>query len=174
MAPMTDLVPTRASPGVGPPDRLVSLPVETPVLGQFFLVAPLVLVGTREDAYDLAPKHGDAARVARTTCCFACTPRHATYRNAVEHREFTVGYVPPEQIAADRARGRWPAAGRLEARASRVADVPEGLVDGVLVGGCRLYLECALDRIVDGFGENSLVVGAVVAAHAYPRSASAG
>ena len=29
-----------------------------------------------------------------------------------------------------------------------------------------IHLECALDRIVDGFGENSLVVGAVVTAHA--------
>ena len=34
----------------------------------------------------------------------------------------------------------------------------------MLVGGCALYLECVLDRFVDGFGENSLVVGRIVAA----------
>ena len=27
--------------------------------------------------------------------------------------------------------------------------------------------ECALDRIVDGFGENSLIIGRIIAAHAH-------
>ena len=41
---------------------------------------------------------------------------------------------------------------------------PASAVDGVLVLGCPLYLECKLERTVDGFGDNSLVVGRVVAA----------
>ena len=40
------------------------------------------------------------------------------------------------------------------------------MVDVPVVGGCAVYLECELDRIVDGFGPNSLIVGRVVAASA--------
>ncbi|MGZ8701348.1 MAG: flavin reductase, partial [Gaiellaceae bacterium] len=40
----------------------------------------------------------------------------------------------------------------------------------VLVEKCVLYLECALERVVDGFGENSLLVGHIVAASAAPDS----
>jgi flavin reductase (DIM6/NTAB) family NADH-FMN oxidoreductase RutF len=38
-------------------------------------------------------------------------------------------------------------------------------VEGVLVEGCRVHLECELDRIVDGLDENVLIIGRVVAAH---------
>ncbi|MHC4514202.1 MAG: flavin reductase, partial [Planctomycetota bacterium] len=37
--------------------------------------------------------------------------------------------------------------------------------DGVLLDTAYLQLECELERIVDGFGMNSLVAGNVVAAH---------
>ena len=39
-----------------------------------------------------------------------------------------------------------------------------GTVDGVLLEGAYMVLECRLDRIVDGFGVNSLIIGRVVAA----------
>jgi flavin reductase (DIM6/NTAB) family NADH-FMN oxidoreductase RutF len=44
---------------------------------------------------------------------------------------------------------------------------PARQVDGVLVQGCRLFLECALHSILDGFGPNSLIIGNVVAAAAH-------
>jgi flavin reductase (DIM6/NTAB) family NADH-FMN oxidoreductase RutF len=37
-------------------------------------------------------------------------------------------------------------------------------VKGVHLAQSYLFLECEVDRIVDGFGENSLVVGRIVAA----------
>jgi hypothetical protein len=40
-------------------------------------------------------------------------------------------------------------------------------VDGVLVRGCYLYLECTLRGVLDGFGPNSLILGDVVAASAH-------
>jgi hypothetical protein len=40
-------------------------------------------------------------------------------------------------------------------------------VEGVLVQGCYLFLECTLNRILDGFGANSLIIGNVVAALAH-------
>ena len=44
--------------------------------------------------------------------------------------------------------------------------MPARQVDGVLLRDGYFFLECELDRVVDGFGENSLLVGQVVAAHA--------
>jgi flavin reductase (DIM6/NTAB) family NADH-FMN oxidoreductase RutF len=40
---------------------------------------------------------------------------------------------------------------------------PARKVDGVLVKGCYLFLECELHSILDGFGPNSLIIGNVVA-----------
>lgn len=40
------------------------------------------------------------------------------------------------------------------------------MIDGVLLTGAYLHLECHLDRIIGGFDVNSLVVGRIVAAHA--------
>jgi flavin reductase (DIM6/NTAB) family NADH-FMN oxidoreductase RutF len=38
------------------------------------------------------------------------------------------------------------------------------VVDGVLVAGAYLALECRLERVIDGFGENGIVTGEIVAA----------
>ena len=42
---------------------------------------------------------------------------------------------------------------------------PSRVVDGVFVEDGYLFLECELERVIDGFGENSLVTGRVVAAY---------
>jgi hypothetical protein len=44
--------------------------------------------------------------------------------------------------------------------------IPASVVDGRLVEGCVICLDCELERIVDGFGPSSLIVGRVVAAAA--------
>jgi flavin reductase (DIM6/NTAB) family NADH-FMN oxidoreductase RutF len=44
---------------------------------------------------------------------------------------------------------------------------PARQVEGVLVKGCYLFLECALHSILDGFGTNSLIIGTVAAAAAH-------
>jgi flavin reductase (DIM6/NTAB) family NADH-FMN oxidoreductase RutF len=96
--------------------------------------------------------------------CFACTPRHATYANARWARVFTVSFPAAEQLleitmaAAPREPdGAKPALAALPTR-------PATSVDGVLVDDARAWLECEVERIVDGFGDNSLIVGRVVAA----------
>jgi hypothetical protein len=43
---------------------------------------------------------------------------------------------------------------------------PAREVDGVLVKGSYLFLECTLDTIFDGFGRNSLITGNIIAATA--------
>jgi flavin reductase (DIM6/NTAB) family NADH-FMN oxidoreductase RutF len=145
----------------------VQLATSAPLWDRFFLVAPLVLIATKEgDGYDVAPKHMASPLGWQNYYGFVCTPKHATYRNIEEHGAFTVSFPRAEQIVstsmAASAReddGNKPGLAALQThRASRV--------DCVLVDGCSLYLECELERIIDGFGDSSLIAGRVVAAAA--------
>ncbi len=148
-------------------ERLVLLPTGSALWGRVFTLAPLVLVGTKEgEGYDLAPKHMAMPLGWDDLYCFVCSARHATYANVVRHPEFTVCFPRPRQIL----QASLAAGGRLEDGSkptlAALETVPAHSVDGVLVAGAQLNLECTLDRIVEGFGENSLIVGRVVAASA--------
>ena len=44
------------------------------------------------------------------------------------------------------------------------------VVDGVFLRDATLFFECRLHSIVDGFGDNSLIAGRIVAAHAMPNA----
>jgi flavin reductase (DIM6/NTAB) family NADH-FMN oxidoreductase RutF len=149
-------------------DRPVRVRLDRSIWSRVFTVAPLVLIATREQGggHDIAPKHMAMPLGWGSRYCFACTPAHGTYRNIAESGEFTVSFPRPEMVVqaglAATARGVDGSKPTLAALETFPADV----VDGVLVAGCRLFLECRLDRIVDGFDEASLVVGDVVAASA--------
>jgi flavin reductase (DIM6/NTAB) family NADH-FMN oxidoreductase RutF len=150
---------------------LVSIPLERPIWERVFVVAPLVIVGTKEgDVYDLAPKHRAMPCSWENYFAFVCTPRHATYRNLLAHPEFTVSFPSAERILD----ATFAAGPREDDDAkptlATLPVVPATKVDGVLVEGCSLYLECELERMVDEIGDASLVVGRVVAACA-PRTA---
>jgi flavin reductase (DIM6/NTAB) family NADH-FMN oxidoreductase RutF len=154
-------------------DRVAPIPIDVsvmPVWERFFAVLPLVLVATREgDTHDIAPKHMAMPIGWQNHYGFVCTPRHATYQNARATGVFTVSFPRPEQVAQI-----------AMAAAPRVGDAKSGLValttsraravDGVLVDGCLVHLECRLDRIVDGFGDASIITGAVVAASVDPAA----
>jgi flavin reductase (DIM6/NTAB) family NADH-FMN oxidoreductase RutF len=151
---------------------IVELSTAAPVWDRFFTVAPIVLVATRDadGGHDIAPKHMAMPLGWDNFFCFACTPAHATWRNARASGAFTVSFPAPEQVlgvtmaAGGRMRdGAKPTLAALPTRAATA-------VDGVLVEGALVWLECELERIVDGFGQNSLVVGRVVAASADERA----
>lgn len=145
--------------------RLVSVPVHDPIWEHVYTVSPLVIVGTREPhgAHDLAPKHMAMPVGWQDLFCFVCSPRHATYTNIVERGEFTVSFPRPEQVVE----AGLAAGGRTDdgAKPSLAAlpTIPASTVDGVLVEGAYLYLECERERIIDGFGDSSIVVGRIVA-----------
>jgi flavin reductase (DIM6/NTAB) family NADH-FMN oxidoreductase RutF len=147
----------------------VELPVGPTLWERTFAVAPLVLVSTKEgDGYDVAPKHMAGPLGWEGFYGFVCSPSHATYRNAAAHGAFTVSFPRAEQVVASSLAG----GGRVETGAkpslAAVPTIPACVVDGRLVEGCSFYLECELDRLVDGFGPSSLVVGRIVAAAAAP------
>jgi flavin reductase (DIM6/NTAB) family NADH-FMN oxidoreductase RutF len=149
------------------PDQpaMIDLPVDAPIWDRFFTIAPLVLVGTMEEGgHDLAPKHMAMPLGWSNYFCFACSPRHATYRNAERTGAFTVSFPRPGDIVEASLAATPRADGGGKPALGAVPVVPSRVVEGVLVEGAYLWLECRLERLVDGFGANSLVIGQVVAA----------
>lgn len=144
----------------------VELSLDYPFWDRFFTVAPLVVVGTVEgDGYDLAPKHMAMPLGWSRYFGFVCTPRHATYGNAREDGAFTVSFPNPSQVlvsslaATPRCGEGTPTPGLEELPVE-----PARVVDGVVLADAYAYLECELDRVIDGFDDASLVIGRVVAA----------
>jgi flavin reductase (DIM6/NTAB) family NADH-FMN oxidoreductase RutF len=145
---------------------MTPLDLSHPVWEQVYMVAPLIIVGTREPdgTYDLAPKHMAMPISWQDHYGFVCTPSHATYANAQREGCFTVSFPRPDQIlltslaAAPRCDDAHKHA--LEA----VPTVAATKVDGVLVESAYLHFECEVDKIIDDFGVNSLIIGRVVAA----------
>jgi len=151
---------------------VVSLDPDRPFWERFYMVAPLVVIGTRneeEDSYNLAPKHMAAPMGWADYFGFVCTPKHKTYRNAVRHGIYTVSYPRPSQVvlaslAASPRVG--PTEGPREKPALNQLPMLEAEeVDGVFLKDSYLFLECELDRRVDDLGENSLLIGKVKAVH---------
>ena len=149
-----------------PGTTLVRLGVEHPIWDRFFQVCPLIVVGTREPdgSADLAPKHMAMAMGWDNHFGFVCTPAHATYVNARREGCFTVSYPRPTQVvlaslaAAPRCEGDVkPSLDLLETR-------PATVVDGVLLEDAYLHFECETGRIIDDFGQNSLITGRIVEA----------
>ncbi len=153
-------------------DHIVTLDLESPIWERFYMVAPLVVVGTKEgDTFNLAPKHMAMPMGWNHYFGFVCTPRHATYHNAKHHGAFTVSFPWPDQVlmASLAASPRCDTPGTkpvLEGLETIDAD----MVEGVFLKNSYLFLECNLDRIVDGFGPNSLIIGEIVAAHVHHRA----
>jgi flavin reductase (DIM6/NTAB) family NADH-FMN oxidoreductase RutF len=145
--------------------RAVPIPADTPIWSRFFTVAPLVIVGTREgEGHNLAPKHMAMPLGWDNYFCFVCSPDHATQGNAQETGEFTVSFPRPEGIVEASLAAAPRADDSSKPSLAAIPTFPARRVDGVLVSDAYLWLECELERIVDGFGRNTLIVGRVVAA----------
>jgi len=148
--------------------EITSLNLEFPVWEQVFTVNPLIIVGTREldNSADFAPKHMAFPLGWKNYFGFVCTPRHNTYQNISRTEEFTVTYPKPDQIVITSL----TASPRCDEGTKPVlADIetfPAADIDGAFIKNGYLFLECRLLRIIDGFGENSLILGEIVQAHA--------
>jgi flavin reductase (DIM6/NTAB) family NADH-FMN oxidoreductase RutF len=148
--------------------KVIPLATDRPVWDRVFSVAPLVIVGSKEEdgRFNLAPKHLAMPLGWENYYGFVCTPRHSTYHNIRRHGVFTVSYPRRTEVVL----ASLAAAPRREDRSkptlAALPTFPARQVEGVLVEDCYLFLECTLDRVIDGFGANSLIVGKVVAAAA--------
>jgi flavin reductase (DIM6/NTAB) family NADH-FMN oxidoreductase RutF len=149
-------------------DGLASLDVSKPIWETFFWVAPLVVVGTREPdgAIDFAPKHMAMPLGWDNHFGFVCTPRHRTYQNAKRERAFTVSYPRPDQIVLTSLAAAPRCGTDDKPSLAALPTIPATVVDGALMRDAYLHFECRLDDIIDGFGDNSLITGKIVAASA--------
>ncbi len=151
-------------------DRFVSLDIESPIWERVFVVAPLVVVGTKEgEEYNLAPKHMAMPLGWENYFGFICTPAHGTYHNAKRYGNFTVSYPWPDKItvASLTASPRKEGSGKEQPIMDQLPTTPATIVDGIFLSDAYLMLECELDRVVDGFGEQSLIVGRIIAFHVH-------
>ncbi len=157
-----------------PLQKLKTLDLRQPIWDRFFWVSPLAVIGTVEPdgRIDFAPKHMVTPMGWQNYFGFVCTPRHATYVNAQREGAFTVSMPRPDQVvlaslcAAPRCGGE--DGEKLELASLRTR--PARQIKGKFLAHSYLFLECELFKIVDGFGENSLITGEIVAARIAPDS----
>ena len=148
-------------------EQIISLDLAQPIWDRFLSVAPLVVIGTQEETgnYDLAPKHMAMPLGWDNYFGFICTPRHRTYQNIARERVFTVSFPRPDQVVLTSLAASPRCEDQVKPSLIALPTFPAIQIQGVFLKDAYLFLECQLDRIVDGFGDNSLIAGQIVAAH---------
>lgn len=150
------------------PQHIHTLPIDLPIWERFFTVAPLVLIGTKEGTgYDLAPKHLVTPLGWDNYFAFVCAPRHRTYQNIQHAQAFTVSYPRPTQLVLTSLAAAPRCGDDTKPSMPMLPTFPASRIDGIFIEDAAIFLECTLDRIVDGFGDNSLITGRIIAAHAH-------
>ena len=94
---------------------------------------------------------------------FICTPKHRTYANIKQSQSFTVTFPRPEQVVLTSLSAAPRCEDDSKPTLATLPTFPASKVDGIFLKDGYLFIECELDRIVDGFGENSLIAGKIVA-----------
>ncbi len=151
-------------------DRYTALEADKGLWDRVFTIAPLVIIGTREkDGYDLAPKHMVTPMGFGPYFGFVCTPRHGTYHNIKATGVFTVSFPRPEQLITTSlsATPRMGTVSKSRSIVEQLALVKASRLDAPMIRDAYLYLECELYKIIDGFGQYSLITGKIVAAHVH-------
>ena len=149
--------------------KRISLDTANPIWDRFFTVAPLVLIGTRDEdgALDFAPKHMAMPMGWQNYFGFVCSPTHSTCANIDRTGEFTVSYPKPSQVlysslaASPRTDGHKPVLDLYDT-------FPAKHVDGEFIEDAYLFFECRHFRTYHDFGENCLITGEIIAASAEP------
>ena len=146
---------------------LVSLNTDLPIWDKFFTVAPLVIIGSKEEEkYDLAPKHMASPLGFHNFFGFVCTPAHSTYRNILKTGEFSVSFPKPDQVILSSlsAMKRCDELDKSEQILDALPTFKASAIDTLLVSDCYLYLECELFKVIDGFDENVMITGKIISA----------
>lgn len=149
-----------------PQKNLVNLEISQPIWDQFLTVAPLVVVGTKEEdgSYDMAPKHMAMPLGWENYFGFVCTPKHHTYQNVRREGTFTVSFPKPEQVILTSISATPRCENNEKPALAALPTFPASVVDSLFLQNAYLFLECEVAKIADGFGENSLIAGKIVAA----------
>lgn len=139
---------------------------EKPVWDKIFTVHPLVVIGTVEDDdnHNLAPKHMAFPLGWDNYFGFVCTPRHGTYQNIKRTGEFTVSYPKPDNVLFTSLTATMRCDDNSLPDLSPIPTFPATEVNGSFIREGYLFFECEMIQIIDNFGENSLILGKIIAA----------
>ncbi|MCP4976273.1 MAG: flavin reductase [Maribacter sp.] len=151
-------------------DNLISVDVNLPIWERFFTIAPLVIIGTKEnEGYDLAPKHMATPLGFGNYFGFVCTPRHGTYHNVKVSKEFSVSFPRPDQIVATSLSSS-PRSEQISKSRGIIEALPivkATTMDAPMIKDAYLYFECVLYKIIDGFDDYCIITGTIKAVHVH-------
>ncbi len=148
-------------------DDFVSLNVEENIWDHFYTVAPLVVIGTKEnEMYDLSPKHMVTPIGFSNYFGFVCTPRHRTYHNIKKEKNFTVSFIRPSQILLSSlsAMPRCEDNHFSKEIVEKIPTIPTSKKDNIFIRDSYVLFECTLYKIIDGFDDYSIITGRIDAA----------
>lgn len=145
---------------------LVELDTSQPIWEHFFSVYPLVVVGTREadGSVDLAPKHLAMPMSWKNYFGFVCSPEHGTYKNIQREKEFTVSYARPDETVLVSLAATPRCDDGSKPITTALPTFPASKVNASFLEAGYLFLECELHELVENLGDNSLIIGRIVAA----------
>ncbi len=142
----------------------ISLNVKESIWEHFYTVAPLVVIGTKEEqGFDLAPKHMATPLGFSDFFGFVCTPRHNTYHNIKKHLRFSVSFVKPDQILLSSlaATPRCAVKDFPKEITNHIPTVTHNNGTSIFVKDSYVMLDCSLYKIIDGFDDYSLITGRI-------------
>jgi len=148
---------------------LTPLNLEFPVWEQIFMVHPLVIIGTvnADSEPNFAPKHMVFPLGWENYIGFVCTPKHETYRNIKKTKEFTVTYPKPDQVVVASLTASPRCDDNRKPAIESLDTFTATKINGHFISNGYVFLECRLMKMIDGFGENSLILAEIVAAQAW-------
>ena len=148
-------------------DDFISLNVNETLWDHFYTVAPLVVIGSKENEdYDLSPKHMVTPIGFSNYIGFVCTPRHRTYHNIKKEKIFTVSFVRPSQVLLT-SLAAIPRCEENHYKKQIVNEIPTISTtkkDNIFIADSYVLLECTLYKIIDGFDDYSIITGQIDAA----------
>ena len=153
-------------------DGLMELDADESLWDRFYTVAPLVVIGSKEPdgSFDLAPKHLAFPMGWSPYFGFVCAPHHQTYRNIVREGCFTVSYPRPDHVLLTGLTASPRCSNQAKPVLGSLPTFKALKVDGVLLEGGYLFLECMLHQVFDGFGRNSLITGRIEGVRVHPAA----
>ncbi len=132
---------------------------------RFFRPANLVLVTTLSPngVVNVAPKTQAMPIGRKGYWAFACCARHHTYQNIEHQGEFVINFPGPGLIERVAQTARDVPPGTDEIKEAGLTAMEARRVKVPVVAECGVNVECRRHQVIDGYGDESLIVGEVVA-----------
>jgi len=135
-------------------------------VGKFFFKPESVALVTTisiSGVPNVAPKTQVMPIGRKNYWAFACCGSHHTYQNVVQQGEFVINIPGPELIDhISRSSADFPL-GTDEIKAAGLTALSSKIVVPPSIAECRVHIECRRYQVLDGFGNDSLIIGQVIA-----------